>query len=152
MPVRERVSSFNQSSTCLSGSKYRAWVTPFYTCPGGCIIPQSVHYMPVLKAYHLSVSPQYTSLGARTDLRSVHYMPVRKRGSSLSQYNTSVWECILSLSHSTIYPWSQSTIHLSGSAYHPSVSSLYVCLRGRTILEVIYCMSIFILLCHFRFK
>jgi len=54
----------------------------------------------------------------------------------------SVWEGILSLSHSTICPWCQSTIYLSGSAYHPSVNSLYVCPRGRTILESLHCMPV----------
>jgi hypothetical protein len=143
IPVRERVSSFSQSSTCLSGSKYHV---------------ESLHSMPALegvssfswstiylsgKEYHFLVSPQYNQSGsAYRPLVSSLYAYPETWIVLESVHCLSVWEGIVSLSHSTIRPWSQSSIYLSGSAYHPSVNSLYVCPRGRIILESVHYMSV----------
>jgi len=78
-------------------------------------------------AYRPLVSSLYACPETRIVLESVHCM--------------SVWVGILSLSHSTIRPWIQSTIYLSGRTYHPSVNSLYVCPRGRIVLEPVHYMS-----------
>ena len=128
MPVRKQVSCLSHSTVRLPWRVYHPSVSPLYACPEdvSSFSQSTIHQSG--NAYRPLVSSQYSCPETRIVLESVHCM--------------SVWEGTLSLSHSTICPWNQSTIYLSGSSYHPSLNSLYVCLRARTILESFHCIPV----------